>query len=1304
METAFGEASLLIRRLTNKLSDEFVAACVVIYEIDLDGIKHELMCMEALLRSFQGSGNNLRLRLLLEQLISKADEAEITLDELNYFTIKDMLDNTSEAHQVDRPHAFGNWLPSFPCSCVKKGTNSDSAALAHASMKIKSLREHVLSMSSIASDLQKLTTPRESTPVTLNRNRPVVGSTISQDRLYGRTSIFGKTVDYITTCSETLSVLPVVGPGGIGKTTFAQHLYNDTRTEQHFTVRVWVSVSNNDFDLLKLTRQIHACMPPTEEQGGNAAHETSNLDMLQGYIAQRLESERVLVVLDDIWECGTKENWKTLLSPFRETKGCMILVTTRIPNLAEMMKTADSLELQGLESNDFFKFFEACIFGELDKPDSYTADLSAIARDIAYKLKDHPLAAKTASRLLQRNISREHWMGVLENREWENMKNNGDFMSSLSASYDYLPFILQKCFSYCGLFPKGHRFSHSEMNRFLCAVGITDSNNQGHNSYFEGLVAYGFLMKGGDLIGGNYVMHDLLHDLSQSISAQECLNISGLDFKANTVPQSIRHLSITLEDTFDENFQEEMSKLKRRIDIVNLRTLMIFRAYEGRIAEILKDTFNEVNNLNVLFIVVKSLDELPQNFSKLIHLQYLKLGSPYGVVDIALPSTLSRFYHMKFLDLEDWHGSSNLPKDISRLVNLQDFLAKKELHSCVPEVGKMKYLRELKVFCVKKERLGFELRELGELTKLGGELSICNLENVATKEEASSARLLSKRNLRKLTLVWGGGQDATGSDILDGLQPHFSLRELGIVNHGGTTGPSWLFHLFLDISVKHLQSLHLEGLSWSKLPPLGQLDDLKELYLKGISGVRQLGPNYGGRAHQRLIHLKKIVFDDMPELVEWVVEPDSQMFPSLESIECRSCPNLCVMPLSDCSCTYLRSLHIDDCPKLSLHPMPFYSTLADFSVVESGSRKLTYSREVLVVCGYNGALDFRNLDKVKKMSIADISHISWTDLEKLRSVGRTAIGRRNSMTSEDMDGSVVFRSAQNQDHVERVIQFPSSSSLQTLSISGCTGMVLLPAEDGGHIQQTASLHSVTIFRCGKLFSRWPMGEAQTMKPFPSSLEKLGISSESSIESMSLLSNLTSLTHLTLQDCVKLTVDGFNPLITVNLKVLVVFNWRWDRSCPESVAAGLLSELASSRVTMPAGSFQLEQLKVDSISAVLVDPICNLIASTLHTLIFSHDQRAKNFTEQQEKALQLLTSLRHLRFDGCGALQSLPRGLHRLSSLQDLDVLWCPELRSIPKEGFPVSLRNLHVRPCSADVEEQIEKLRRKNPDLCVLYE
>jgi len=917
--------------------------------------------------------------------------------------------------------------------------------------------------------------------------RPTTRSGTPQDRLYGRSAIFEKTIRVITSCSETLSVVSVVGPQGIGKTAFIQHLYNDARIEQHFVHRIWVCVSA-DFDVLKLTQQILKCTPATEEE----KEENSSLDQLQIYTAQRrLKSIRFLLVLDDVRKCHSDDEWNTLLAPFTkgETKGSVVLFTTRSPRIAQVIKTFHSIVLGGLDPEDSLQLLEASIFGEFSKPDCYKDDLSSVARHIASELNGHPLGAKRVSRLLKKDISREHWRGVSERMEWLD-KGSADFITSfLITRYDYLPFILQRCFSYCALFPKGHKYSHLEMNRFFFAVGAIDSTNRGDTNYLDQLVDYGFMMKGDDLIGDNYVMHDVLHGLSRSISAQECLNISGLDFKAFTAPQSIRHLSITIEDRYSGKFQEEMSRLKTRIDTKSLQTLMIFREYGEGIAEILKDAFKEVNNLQVLFIVVKSLDDLPENFSKITNLQYLKLGSPCGI-EIALPSTLSRFYNLKSLDLQNWHGSSNLPKDISHLSNLQNFVAKKELHSSVPEVGMMKHLRELKEFCVKKERLGFELRELGKLTELGGELRICNLGNVATKEEASEAKLMSKENLKRLTLVWGRNKRTVDSDILDALQPHPNLRELHIANYGGDVGPSWLC---ADILLKNLEALHLEGVPWDTLPPFRQLPQLTRLILTRISRVHQLG-----------------------------------------------------------------------------------------------------------------------------------------------------------------------------------------------------------------IQYMTSLKSLIVCRCGNIFSGLSMGGTETMKPFPASLKKLGISSESGIESMALLSNLTSLTHLTLQDCVKLTVDGFNPLITVNLKVLVVFNCRWDRSCPESIAAALLSEVASSRV-MPAGSFQLEQLKVDSISAVLVTPICNLVASTLHTLIFSHDQRAKNFTEEQEKALQLLTSLRHLRFDGCGALQSLPRGLHRLSSLQDLDVLWCPELRSIPKEGFPVSLRNLRVRPCSADVEEQIEKLGRRNPDLSVLY-
>ncbi|VAI40911.1 unnamed protein product [Triticum turgidum subsp. durum] len=1364
MAAALGAAATLLGKVLTMLSAVPVAAYVDSLQLghNSEQIKDKLLHAQGLLHNAQAQAqgsHNPGLHGLLEKLSRDADQAEDLLDEVHYFQIHDKLHGTSYAttqeagHQALHActalrHTLGSLVQCFSCSPTPKNKRDDSddaAAVAGAatavagvtnsnsatasadgddtlhfdrvsmSREIKSVLQSMQSHCDSVSNLFIGSIPSSSTAVAVALHRPQTASMIVQDTLYGRKDIFEKTVNRITTATHIVSVLPIVGPGGIGKTTFTTHLYNDARTQEHFQVKVWVCVST-DFDVLKLTREILGCIPATEEEGSSSvANETANLDQLQKSIAYRLKSKRFLIVLDDIWKCDSQDQWKTLLAPFTKggAKGSMLLVTTRFPKLAQMMETVDPLELRGLEPNDFFTFFEACIFGEHDKPEEYQYELAGIAQKIANKLKGSPLAAKTVGRLLQKELSQEHWNGVLEKDEWLKQQDDDDIMQTLKISYEYLPFYLKRCFSYCGLFPEDHRFTSSEINHFWVAIGIIDSNHQANRNYMEELVDSGFLMS----VQYYYVMHDLMHELSKIVSAQECLNISGLDFRADAIPQSVRHLSINIEDRYDANFEQQMCKLRKRINITNLRTLMIFRRYEEeRIAKLLKDSFKEINSLRVLFIVVKSSQYFPYRFSKLIHLQYLKITSAYfSENEMRLPSTLSRFYHLKFLDLDDWHGSSDLPEDFSHLENLHDFCARSKLHSNIHNVGKMKHLQELKEFDIKKESMGFELSELGALTELEGELIIRGLEHVATKEEATAAKLMLKRNLDVLGLLWSREGPTTDADILDALQPHSNLRVLRIANHCGTVGPSWLC---LDIWFTSLEALMLESVSWSTFPPFGNLPNLKELYLKKFSGMHRFGPP--GKCFMRL---ETVWFHEMPELVEWVVEPNCNSFPSLETIECIDCPNLRVMPFSEVSCTNLRRLEVSGCPRMSLPAMPHTSTLT-YLVVQRNSRKrtnfmpqeltdsgtmLSYDGNKLVVSGYSDALASRNLDKVEDMTV----------------------GRCDGLFPEELDDSFVFCSVKSlQLHASHLTSSKSSSSkvlncfpaLSVLHIAGdgdhdyeecvrafswckelsfawCKGLVLVPVENenGGGIQEDKSLlQSLSILRCGKLFSQWPMGESETICPFPASLRKLDVFEEPSMKSMALLSNLTSLTTLRLSGCSNLTVDGFNPLIAANLIQLLV------HGC-NTLAADMLSEVASQRVKLlPAGYIsRLEVLFTDDICGLLVAPICNLLAPALHTLEFMEDERMESLTEEQEKALQLLTSLQNLTFLRCRGLQSLPQGLHRLSSLKELSVIECQEIRSMPKEGLPASLRKLEMIDCSAEIDEQIEKIRRTNPDLSV---
>jgi hypothetical protein len=539
MDLALGSATSLLGKVFTTLSDGLVAAYVDSLELghNSEQIKAKLAHTRGLLHSTQGSdaGHNPGLRDLLPALSKNADQAEDLLDEIHYFQIHDRLHGTNYATTQEAGpdrhvrstvrHTVGSLLQCFSCSPTQDdgddsalagdpggatnsaSADSDTLHLDRVSMsrKIKSVLQDMQSHCGFVSDLLG-NIPSNSTAVALLR--PHIGSLIIQDKLYGREDTFEETVNRIITCKQTVSVLPIVGPGGIGKTTFTQHLYNDDRSKKHFDVRVWVCVST-DFDVLKLTREILGCIIATEQGGSNSVgnvslqaktnsvgNETTNLDQLQQSIVHRLKSKRILVVLDDIWKCDSEDKWKTLLAPFTkgETKGSMVLVTTRFPNLAQMLKTSETLELAGLESNDFFTFFEACIFRD-HKPKHYEDELVGIAGKIASKLKGSPLAAKTVGRLLQKDLSHEHWNGVLQKHEWLEQKNDYDIMPSLKISYDRLPVDLKKCFSYFGLFPEDHRFDHLEMNRLFFAIGIGDSTHQVDRNFLEELVDNGFLMK-----------------------------------------------------------------------------------------------------------------------------------------------------------------------------------------------------------------------------------------------------------------------------------------------------------------------------------------------------------------------------------------------------------------------------------------------------------------------------------------------------------------------------------------------------------------------------------------------------------------------------------------------------------------------------------------------------------------------------------------------------------------------------------------------------------------------------------------
>ncbi|XP_019054243.1 PREDICTED: disease resistance protein RGA2-like [Nelumbo nucifera] len=87
-----------------------------------------------------------------------------------------------------------------------------------------------------------------------------------------------------------ISVLPIVGMGGLGKTTLAQLAFNDKSIEAHFDKRMWVCVTEN-FSIHKILKEI------LESLGGRDA--LTNLDVMLRCLEEQLGGKKFLLVLDD---------------------------------------------------------------------------------------------------------------------------------------------------------------------------------------------------------------------------------------------------------------------------------------------------------------------------------------------------------------------------------------------------------------------------------------------------------------------------------------------------------------------------------------------------------------------------------------------------------------------------------------------------------------------------------------------------------------------------------------------------------------------------------------------------------------------------------------------------------------------------------------------------------------------------------------------------------------------------------------------------------------------------------------------
>nr|ALO70072.1 NBS-LRR-like resistance protein [Oryza sativa] len=1392
MEFTVSAARCVVGRALGPVTGELMEAWTASKKLgpNIRELKLLLLHAQAMLENAEGRDiRNGALDQLLSQLRDLAYDADDVLDELDYFRIQDELDGTYEA--VDdaeeerglvrglalharhtaraiarklkctcsasaRSHADaeeGRCLPAtavgnlLPC-CSPPTVHNDDAAGAKANEqhlqapKLKFVRvEMSKKMSEIVEQLKpvcdavdRILGPLQPSGHSKNaktqcidlEKRPKTTPTIIEPELFGRKDLKRIVADEIMIGKyrdNDITVLPIVGPGGIGKTTFTQHIYEEVKN--HFQISVWICVSQN-FNANVLAKEIVEKTP----KGNNKTENESD----QEKIKKRIQSQQFLLVLDDVWEYHEDE-WKTLLAPFRKsgTKGNMVIVTTRKQKIAKMVESTDcSIKLDRLDDEDSMRLFQACVFDNKKTWEDYPSGLQKVGVDIVNRLKGFPLAIKTVGRLLRNKLTLDRWTRVYESKEWELQSNDDDIMPVLKLSYNYLPFHLQQCFSYCALFPEDYRFCGQELINLWIGLGLLDTDDQNKTmeylglEYLDQLVDNGFFEQVGKEHDSPYVMHDLLHELATNISSHEirCLNSSTLS-SINEIPKSIRHMSIIVDNRHVENriafenHKKDLSTLGNKLKAGSLRTVMLFGEYHGCFYKIFGDVLIDAKSLRVIFLSGASYDvgDVLCNFSELVHLRYLRIKDS-RMCGASLPNSITRFYHLLVLDLQEHYGELGFPRDMGNLLKLRHFLVHDDnIHSSIFEVGKLNFLHELRKFEVKREMKGFDLEQIGRLLVLRGSLGIYNLEKVEGIKEANDAKLAYLNHLDSLVLDWDNERcnrdPIREGNVLENLKPHDNIRELHIAGHGGVSCPNWLSG---DLSIRNLESLLIKYVNWDTFPLPGKL------YM--TEGQERQGSVTSHDFH----NLKRLELVNIQKLKRWHGDGTINLLPHLQSLTISDCPELTELPLSDStSCQFqqsticfpkLQKIKISECPKLlSFPPIPWTNSLLYVSIqgVDSGLEKLNYSKDEssLYITGKDAPgsmfwnmLDFNNLTELQQMNITKCPPISLDHLEMLTCLKTLQITDSGSiLLPVDCENYVQYNLP-----VEKLIILSCGTrgrelthvlshlpKLSTLLIGKCQNVARLGVAEQQTITTPESSLSPSANKAAKTQTTIPQqqtGEAEEMETataddglllLPPQIKVFEIIEcrELSLDSGG-IQGLLSLQTLRILDCPKFlcsSSSSYSPFPT-SLQSLALWNVEGMETLP-SPLSNLTSSYISHCGNLRGGEVLCDLLAQGNLTSLAVHKTPNFFLGLEHSCsqVDKQEDVHRSWRLQElstdDFARVLATPVCHLLSSALTKLFFLgndevecftkeqEKALHILTSIEDLEFGRCKKLQSLP---------------------------------------
>ncbi|KAL2515467.1 putative disease resistance RPP8-like protein 4 [Forsythia ovata] len=667
-----------------------------------------------------------------------------------------------------------------------------------------------------------------------------------------------------------LVVVSIVGIGGIGKTTLARTIYNDSLIASDFDIRAWVTVSQEYREQEVLKGLLNSLRGLNHESGEESIEKSAE------NVFKILKDKRYLIILDDVWEI---EPWNQVKSLFPDNNNrSRIILTTRRSRVAELASHLwNRYHMESLDNRHGWKLLRERVFGEERCPPQF----NDIGKMILLNCEGLPLAVVLIGGLLYKSEKTvSYWHYVLSNIS---VITDRKFfiLDSVSFIYSQLPHHLRACFLYMGVVPEDYEIRRSKLTKLWVANRFIKPDRS--KSLEE--VAEEYLK---DLVDRNLI---LVREWSYSGEIKTC-----------SIHDILRDFCLMKAE--EEKFSLDVEYLPEVHE--NLRQVSILTDLKNQIPRLALTHDRDLRIRSVTFFFRNS----PNDIHFITNFRLLRVLDALTIRFEEFPVETLELVNLRYIALTYWM-KHRFPASIAKLCNLETLIINPGKFRSIfntsflpPEIWKMSRLRHL-LFV--RSYLPYPT------DALKGETFV-PLENLQTLGNVINFRWTKEvldmmPNLKKLVISYEhDGRTEWSSYFFDNF---VHLHQLEVLKCFFFAKCYIKYQDPLPVNFafpQKLKRLTLSGcrISWKNMTVLGSLFNLEVLKLKfhAFEGpVWELNDGEFRRLKLLLIH--------MTDLEHWKV--NETHLPSLQRLSLRYCYNLVEIPSEIGDIPTLEEIELCEC-------------------------------------------------------------------------------------------------------------------------------------------------------------------------------------------------------------------------------------------------------------------------------------------------------------------------------------------------------------------------------------------------------